>query len=590
MVSSWTIALLIHAVSVTEGFRGFATRQHLRHEKTSLSNTHHNNNNIRSCLWCNKNDLDGEILLEEQPPEWLSRCATSIIVAGVSISFLGGCPGEARALDTPSFITLQQQGEMKRSTLYTSSIEDAYQRFLHSDTAMQYQNLLSRSDQSTSSSVARPIKSPSLKSPSQTTPKKSSELKTSDIQSIAKENKIDVELICTDSQRPLDMAAPIVKIDRENFQKVKVYQPPFLRYLPSSMQPLVANQFRSLQVLKSIPNEQLFAASVFAGSLTESVRVLLLYPLSTVKARVQARTSRSGTNRKRSLKRKLKLSWLTFLYETKRGDWYDGILPSLLITVPASGVYSGAKEVSRRAFSMAIQVQLLQNLFPAGDNVVASSYYSALVVNLMAAFVADIAALAIRTPADVLALRLQVFGKGNVKSDFGNWAKDSVALLPSMIICDIPFLLSRIFLNAAITTQGENLGKYEAETIAVACLCAFLTTPFDVARTRILLPTTPLQEQDYEEKGDDESTPLFQSEKTRRLVASSKFREQRRQKLSVVGTMKRVVAEGNGGVENLYAGWIERTAFLGIGRAWLDPLRAIAFLGIRDSVLLKLFD
>ena len=584
MVSSWRLALLIHAVSVTEGFRGFATRQHLRHKKT-LSNTHHNNN-IRSCLWlwCNKNDLDGEILLEDRPPQWLSRCATSIIVAGVSISFLGG-PGEAKALDTPSFIILQQQGEMKISTLYTSSIEGAYQRFLHSDTAMQYQNLLSRSDQSTSSSVVQPIISPS-----QTTPKKSSELKTSDIQSIAKENKIDVELICTDSQRPLDMTAPIVKIDREKFQKVKVYQPPFLRYLPSSMQPLVSNQFQSLQVLKSIPNEQLFAASVFAGSLTESVRVLLLYPLSTVKARVQARTSRSGTNRKRSLKRKLKLSWLTFLYETKRGDWYDGILPSLLITVPASGVYSGAKEVSRRAFSMAIQVQLVQNLFPAGDDAVASSYYSALVVNLMAAFVADIAALAIRTPADVLALRLQVFGKGNVKSDFGNWAKDSVALLPSMIICDIPFLLSRIFLNAAITTQGENLGKYEAETIAVACLCAFLTTPFDVARTRILLPTTPLQEEDYEEKGDDESTPLFQSEKNRRLVASSKFREQRRQKLSVVGTMKQVVAEGNGGVENLYAGWIERTAFLGIGRAWLDPLRAIAFLGIRDSVLLKLFD
>ena len=572
MVSSWRLALLIYAVSVTEGFRGFVTRQHLRHKKTSLSNTRHN---IRSCLSCNNNNLDGEILLEGKYPEWLSRCATSII-AGVSISFLGG-PGEARALDTP---ILHQQGEIKRSTLYTRSIEDEYQRFLHSDTAMQYQNLLSRSDQSTRSSVAQPIISQT-----QITPKIGSELKTS---ISAKENKIDVELIC--DQRPLDMTAPIVKIDREKFQKVKVYQPPLLQYLPSSMQPLVKNQFRSLQVLKSIPNEQLFAASVFAGSLTESVRVLLLYPLSTVKARVQARTSRSGTNRKRSLKRKLKLSWLTFLYETKRGDWYDGILPSLLITVPASGVYSGAKEVSRRAFSMAFQLQLIQNLFPAGDDDVVSSYYSALVVNLMAAFVADIAALAIRTPADVLALRLQVFGKSNVKSDFGNWAKDSFALLPSMIICDIPFLLSRIFLNAAITTQGENLGKYEAETIAVACLCAFLTTPFDVARTRILLPTIPLEEEDYEDKGGDESNPLFQSEKTRRLVASSKFREQRRQKLSVVGTMKRVAAEGNIGVENLYAGSIERTVFLGLGRAWLDPLRAIAFLGIRDSVLLKLFD
>ena len=42
-----------------------------------------------------------------------------------------------------------------------------------------------------------------------------------------------------------------------------------------------------------------------------------------------------------------------------------------------------------------------------------------------------------------------------------------MALLPSMILTDLPFLLSRIFLNAAITTQGENLGQYELETIAI---------------------------------------------------------------------------------------------------------------------------
>jgi hypothetical protein len=152
---------------------------------------------------------------------------------------------------------------------------------------------------------------------------------------------------------------------------------------------------------------------------------------------------------------------LTFLYETKRGDLYAGILPTLLVSVPASGVYSGAKEVSKRVFSMAVKFQFFQNL------VAASPYYSALAVNLMAAFVADIAALAIRTPADVLSLRLQVFGKTNVRSDFGNWAKDSVALLPAMIITDTPLLLSRIFLNAAITTSGENLGQYEFETITI---------------------------------------------------------------------------------------------------------------------------
>jgi len=107
-----------------------------------------------------------------------------------------------------------------------------------------------------------------------------------------------------------------------------------------------------------------------------------------------------------------------------------------------------------------------------------------------------------------------------------------------------------------------------------------------VARTRILLPTLPSEEE------VNEYDPLNQSqnERRRRLVASSKYREQRRQKLSVLITMKKIAAEGDGGVQNLYAGWLERTAFLGIGRAWLDPLRVIGYLGIRDALLLKLFD
>ena len=75
----------------------------------------------------------------------------------------------------------------------------------------------------------------------------------------------------------------------------------------------------------------------------------------------------------------------------------------------------------------------------------------------------------------------------------------------------------------------------------------------------------------------------------RKLVASLRYREQRRQKLSVLKTMKRTATEGDG-LQNLYAGWLERTVFLGLGRAWLDPLKVIGYLGIRDALLLKLFD
>ena len=138
-----------------------------------------------------------------------------------------------------------------------------------------------------------------------------------------------------------------------------------------------------------------------------------------------------------------------------------------------------------------------------------------------------------------------------------------------------------LYLKFTISSLFLSFFRFEFETICVACLCAFLTTPFDVARTRILLPTLPSEE--LEEKN--------QIERVRRLVSSSsKDREQRRQKLSVLDTMRQVTAEGNGGVSNLYAGWIERTAYLGIGRAWLDPLRVIGYLGIRDALLLKLFD
>ena len=392
------------------------------------------------------------------------------------------------------------------------------------------------------------------------------ELQTSDIKKITDENKIEVVLIEKDTK-----TSSSIKIDRENFTKVRIQTPAFLRYLPSSVQPLVS----SFKVLKQIPDDQLFIASVLAGSVTEVIRTTLLYPLSTIKARVQARSLRS-TNRKRKLWRKLKVTWLTFVYETKRGELYAGILPSLLITVPASGVYAGTKEVSRRAFTMAIP--FVETLLPHDENN-ATVVYSTLVVSLLAAFVADIVSLALRTPADVLSLRLQVFGDKNVNSDLSSWARDSFALLPSMILCDIPYLLSRIFLNAAITTSSDNLSKYEVETVAVACLCAFLTTPFDVARTRILLPTIP-----SDEEGDGSIKPL------RRLIAPSKYREERRQQVSVPLTMKRIAAEGNGGIQNLYAGWGLRTVFLGLGRGWFDPIRLIGYLGLRDAILLKLFD
>ena len=41
--------------------------------------------------------------------------------------------------------------------------------------------------------------------------------------------------------------------------------------------------------------------------------------------------------------------------------------------------------------------------------------------------------------------------------------------------------------------------------------------------------------------------------------------------------------------QNLYAGWFERTLYFGVTVAWLDPIRVLGYLGIRDALLLEWF-
>lgn len=58
----------------------------------------------------------------------------------------------------------------------------------------------------------------------------------------------------------------------------------------------------------------------------------------------------------------------------------------------------------------------------------------------------------------------------------------------------------------------------------------------------------------------------------------------------LVKTFRTIYKEGDGGIQNLFAGWLERTAYLGIGRAWIEPLMIIGFIAMRDAILLEWFD
>jgi len=171
-------------------------------------------------------------------------------------------------------------------------------------------------------------------------------------------------------------------------------------------------------------------------------------------------------------------------------------------------------------------------------NTMTPTSLSLIEISLLGAFVADVVSLALRTPADAYAVRLQVARAmpNATRVDLGDSLRDGAERFVPVVITDLPYLLTQLAGNIAVTRGNEGLAQCEVETIAVACLCAAFTTPFDVARTRIFI----------HENTQDKPT------KTN----------------GVLTTMTHIVTENQAGLQNLYAGWIERTAYFGAGRAW----------------------
>jgi hypothetical protein len=344
----------------------------------------------------------------------------------------------------------------------------------------------------------------------------------------------------------LDYPKTLVTLDHKTFQKVRTVKLP--EWVPSYFVPRPV-------VCRDMTNTELLVAATVAGSAVEMARTSMLYPLSTLKTRIQADTNYYKRNRRTvSLKRSWQVLQLNARKHWREGQLYAGIVPSLLVSVPATGVYYGVRDVVKRALN--------------------PTTMSDLTIAISAALVADVVSLVIRTPADALAVRLQVATgesshddvTGNhtdVEAIVGNWFIESIERLPAIIVTDLPFLLSKIILRRIVFPEGIDIGRYEIASISTALLCAFLTTPFDVARTRLLV-----------DSDDDPSNGIDGG-----LGGGLTLR-----------TFQTIANEGDGGIRNLYAGWLERTAYLGVGRAWIEPLQLLGYMWIRDAILLEWYD
>ena len=335
---------------------------------------------------------------------------------------------------------------------------------------------------------------------------------------VAAETNINVSLDCDKG---------CVSVDSQNFTKIQTKKVP--TWYPAFLIP-------PPKVVKEITNGELLAAATVAGATTEIFRTSLLYPLQTIKTRIQTDVH-NFTARPPRIEDRLTNLGKNIRRHVREGDLYAGITPSLLISVPATGVYFGIRDVCKRTLAM---VPFLNDVE----------------IVLIAALVADVFSLCFRTPADALALRLQ-----DQKIDVGDWVGDSYKRLPGVIITDLPYLLSKVFLGRQFIHGNLSIDRYAEYAIISAVVAAFLTTPFDVARTRILIDS------------DGDSSNGIDG-------GSGE---------GVIRTMMAITKEGRGGVANLFAGWLERTLYLGIGRAWLEPIQIIAYVGIRDWILLDWF-
>jgi hypothetical protein len=332
---------------------------------------------------------------------------------------------------------------------------------------------------------------------------------------VASETNINVTILCD---------AGCVSVDPKLFTKIKKAKVP--SWLPAWLVP-------NPKVIKSIPTSELLVAATIAGGVTEMARTSILYPIQTIKTRIQV-DAHNFTLRPPPIEKQLLNLRTNVQRYAQEGNLYAGIAPTLLVSVPATGVYFGVRDVTKRMLAMTSM-----------DDVA---------IALSAAVVGDVVSLCFRTPADALALRLQAQDE-----DVGDWFGDSYKRLPMVIITDLPYLVSKIALKSLFVHGSLSIDRYAEWAVITAVLAAFLTTPFDVARTRIL------------------------------TTSNSDFPDGREGGEGVIKTMRAISKEGQGGYTNLFAGWLVRVLYLGIGRAWLEPIQLVGYIGIRDALLLEWF-
>ena len=538
-----------------------------------------------------------------------------------------------------------------------------------------------------------------------------------DIKKVMEENKINVTITDTKTKSQ-------IYINQTSFDKMSVPStsssstsntslplPSWIRQTFFQMK-----QKQHPQMVESIPDSKLFLASIIAGSVTEIVRTVVLYPITTIKSRAQYKPPSTSSI---GMVLNIKSPWMndqtfrmggvngqveydtnqtlilnteeydrnsttmcttnqtdkihinetamtsaiavpienddTPLQSKRMSNLYSGILPQLIATVPACGIYFAVRDVTKREFTKTLDFSSSIVTTTATTTTTTSSYsfplssflkIDDLSLTLFSVFLADVFSLAIKTPALTLSTRKQIEtvidedhevddhdtlssspspSPSTLSSSISTMKTSTITLfqetrqkLPIIILTDLPYLFLKITLLRFITTGNENIAQYTLLNTILSCICAGITTPFDVARTRILVdsngdPSDGLDGGLIMLKDDDNNEGYMERRErggswknimdTMKMVMNETKDydyyvivddkdEIGDDDVRVAPTISSSSSSGSGrrnGYQNLFAGWYERVLYLGLSVAWFDSVRILGYVGIRDYLLLEVF-
>lgn len=336
--------------------------------------------------------------------------------------------------------------------------------------------------------------------------------------------------------------------------------------------------------VRKISAEELAISGALAGGATELLRTLVLHPVSTVKSRLQARPQG--------------VSFADAIRGSGNSSLFAGLLPALLVAVPSATVWFGARDLVKKEFLVRATPTAAAGTAGAAAAAAAGSvssgfFNSELSLNLLIFALASTAEGIVRAPADVLVTRAQV-GRGGLSfaqddeedddedmESLGLSLREGLSKVPILLAADLPYVLSRTVVVAALrellatgsttlqplltmASEASPLLREQALFVTAAVLTALVTTPLDVARTRLLLERA-------DEAASLKGGELLPIESPARLWDT----------VAAIGRDE--------GVEALFRGALLRVLYTGVVVAALIPIRTLGYVAVRDWFILERF-